>query len=155
MTRTNEDVEEVIARARVRARRWVRDASRADDLVQDACLAVVRAGGAWTFGYLVSAMRSRLADSARRARIVKFEELTEAGDIADVATTDLAARVDARARATSLLRDLTREQREWLWLVDVEGLTTRELAERTGRSRTAVLSALHRIKRRLREEVPE
>src|SRR5262249_42544258 len=53
------------------------EATRADDLVQDAWLAVLRARGPWTIEYLLVAIRSRFHDQCRRDGLAGFSALRE------------------------------------------------------------------------------
>ncbi|MDX1389136.1 MAG: polysaccharide deacetylase family protein, partial [Acidobacteriota bacterium] len=55
------------------------DRGRAEDLVQDACLAVVRICGPWTRPLLFSIIHNRFVDQFRRSKRIGMEPLDEAG----------------------------------------------------------------------------
>jgi RNA polymerase sigma-70 factor (ECF subfamily) len=144
-----------IPRLRRFARALLRDASAADDLVQD-CL--VRALGAhprfpaagkvrpWLFAILRNLYRDRLRSRLRQPGIdsiddVADEELGEAPRQIDVATAISA--IDA-------LADLPGDQREVLVLVAVEGCSYREAAEILAIPTGTLMSRLSRARERMR-----
>jgi RNA polymerase sigma factor (sigma-70 family) len=122
---------------------------RAGDVLQDAWVAMLRAGGDIAPGYLFAAIRSRVCDQERRPRLVVFsdpaalpEPYAEPQEEADERLGgDLA---DALAR----LRD---DEREALFLTAVEGWSVESVAAHQQRPRNTVLSILHRARLKLRE----
>lgn len=149
-----EDLRELLQRGFRYALSLTHDRSRADDLLQEAWVAVLRARGPRRRGYLFSAIRSRFIDHCRRERLVIFETLTDANALG---TEDCSSRVEdeaqIRADCAMLDRALARlrpTEREVLLLGDVEGYTAQEIAELTGRPRGTVLSLIHRTRRKLR-----
>src|SRR5713101_1974455 len=56
------------------------DPTRAEDLLHDAWVAVLRAGGARTVGYLFSSIRSRFLNQTRHERLVPMVQWDEALD---------------------------------------------------------------------------
>jgi len=125
------------------------DRDRAGDVLQDAWVAMLRAGGDIAPGYLFAAIRSRVCDQERRPRLVVFsdpaalpEPYAEPQEEADERLGgDLA---DALAR----LRD---DEREALFLTAVEGWSVESVAAHQQRPRNTVLSILHRARLKLRE----
>jgi len=123
----------------------------AEDLLQDACVAILRAQGPWSRAYLFRAIRSRFVDLHRRELLVSMESRAVMEDTPaslDEALAGETARADARAveRALGALRA---EEREALFLAAVEGYTAAEAAELTGRPRGTILSLVFRARRKL------
>lgn len=123
------------------------DRQRAEDLLQEACVSVLRSGGRWRIGILFRAIRHRLIDQLRR-RGLKMESL-DGG--AEAALETYAARLASMeeldedlGRALSILRP---QERELLFLSAVEGMSAAEIARLTGRPRGTILSLLHRSKK--------
>ena len=124
------------------------DAAEAQDLVHDACLSVLRAGGPWQTAYLFAAVRNRYIDRWRKGRKLLFVPL-DADSESLSKSTDIDEAVDAEAlhRALGTLRP---DERETLFLAVVEGYTAQEIADMTQRPRGTILSLLHRTKEKLR-----
>lgn len=120
----------------------------AEDLVHDACVAVVRSGGSWEKGYLLTTIRNRFIDRYRRNRRILFVPIEEDADLPDVSLKEqdylLSGALD------HALGELEPEERETLFLAVVEGYTAQEIADLTRRPRGTVLSLLHRTKSKLR-----
>ena len=123
------------------------DRSRAEDLVQDACLRIARRGGPWTVKYMIPVIRNVFIDEYRRHQKVRFENLE--GPARGVAATAAPAEGfdDELEGALGTLRP---QVRELLHLSIVEGYTASEIAELTDQPRGTVLSTVHRAKRKLR-----
>jgi RNA polymerase sigma-70 factor (ECF subfamily) len=124
-----------------------RDPAAAEDLVQDAWVAVMKSRKPQSTPYMLRVIRNRFIDLRRhdsRWRIEAFEEgsLPEPGE-EDVDPVD---RVDLE-RALSSLGDW---ERSALYMNTVEGRTAAEIADATGRPRGTVLSQLHRTRQKLR-----
>lgn len=120
------------------------DRRAAEDLVQDAWLAVLKADGPWQIGYLRRAIRSRFIDKGRRSHLVPIpaETLPER----PVAPRDV---VHGRALHQAL-GALSANEREALYLTVVEGYTAAEVAQMVGKPRGTILSLAHRARARLR-----
>ncbi|MHC4141075.1 MAG: RNA polymerase sigma factor [Planctomycetota bacterium] len=127
----------------------------ANDLLGDACLSVLRAGGPLENAYLLKAVRSRFIDHCRRVggerpRVVPLNDgacpparpVQDDNDDTDAATT-----LD---RALAVLRP---EEREVLFLHAVAGLTAREIATISDQSRSTVLSLLQRGRSKVRQRM--
>ena len=146
------------------------DPTRADDLVQDAWLAVLRAGGAWTVDYLFAAVRSRFHDQLRREGLATFTPLAEHDDRLedkpgpydggyDEESSRLVSKpvpgeadelwVDSETLDRALER-LRPEERAVLYLAAVEERSARDIGNLLGWPRGTVLSLLHRCRGKLR-----
>jgi RNA polymerase sigma-70 factor (ECF subfamily) len=147
-----DDLDDLLSRAHGYALSLAHDATRAEDLVQDACLSTLRARAGWSAPYPFRAVRSRFIDALRRetplALVVTPEpdgEVTLADDRAfgpalPCDGTDLWA----------AMGQLRPEEREALYLAAVEGWTASEIGAWLDRPRATVLSIVHRAKRKLR-----
>lgn len=130
-----------------------RQQSAAEDLLQDAWVAVLQAGGPRSRGYLFAAIRSRFLNRHRRERLVSLvpwdETEIELAEEAAGGEEDAIALIDSAEleRALALLRPL---EREALFLAAVEGYTAKEIGELTQQPRGTVLSLIHRARHKLR-----
>jgi RNA polymerase sigma-70 factor (ECF subfamily) len=135
------------------------DPARAEDLLQDAWVSVLKAGGPQTAAYLITAIRTRFVDLHRRALIAPTEPLeaeprpaigTESAFWSDpFQVVELKSALD---RAMALLRP---EERAVLLLSAVEGYTAREIGELLDTPRGTVLSLMHRTRAKLRRWLGE
>ncbi len=130
------------------------DAARAEDLLQEAWVSVLRADGPHTRGYLFATIRSRFVDQYRRALIVPTESLDSqpnvAAEVEAVFWSEPCRSAPTHAalhRAMGLLRT---EERAVLVLSAVEGYTAREIGEMLDAPRGTVLSLMHRTRAKLR-----
>ena len=71
------ELEELLQRAFRYAVALTHDRDRAEELIQDACLAVSRRGGPWRIAYLIVVIRNRHIDVCRRNHTLKFHPLDE------------------------------------------------------------------------------
>lgn len=152
MANQREELEELLQRGFRYALSLAHDEGRAEDLLQDACVSILRAGGPFHIGYLFRAIRNRFIDQCRRERIVMFEPvdgLEEAEeDVAGLDDLEIRADMDTLERALGALRA---EEREAIYLAAVEGYTVKEISELTGRSPGTVSSAIFRARRKVAE----
>lgn len=129
------------------------DVTEAEDLVQDASLALLASGGSWERSYFFATIRNRFIDRYRRNKKLMFLAL-EPDDGTAVDAPDFAW--DAPdVLETGLLKQalgkLRTEEREALFLAVVEGYTAEEIGRMTDRPRGTILSLLHRAKKKLRD----
>lgn len=121
--------------------------AQAEDLLQDAWVAVLQARGPQTRAYLFTAIRSRFLNQYRRERLVPMvpldDTLTESAD----ADPLLRSNPEDLDRALATLRPV---ERETLYLATVEEYTAQEIADLTNTARGTVLSLLHRTRQKLR-----
>ena len=125
------------------------DESRAEDLVQDALVALLGRGGPRNVGYLITTIRNRFIDLYRRERLVAMTPLDDIGEDALAALDRPDPSID-REHLEQALGTLRPAEREALYLAGVEGYTAQELADMTGRPRGTVLSLIHRARGKLR-----
>ena len=129
------------------------DPDEAEDVLQDAWVAVLSARGPHTAGYLFAAIRTRFIDRYRRRMLVVIESVEDEEALGAApgpldAEERVRADLDTVERGLGVLRP---EEREVLFLSAVEGYTAQEIADATGRPRGTVLSLIHRGRRRLRQ----
>lgn len=129
------------------------DVTKAEDLVQDASLALLASGGSWERAYFFATVRNRFIDRYRRSRKVLFVAL-EPDEGRAAGAPDLtweAPDVLETGQLEKALGKLRTEEREALFLAVVEGYTAEEIGKMTDRPRGTILSLLHRAKKKLRE----
>lgn len=153
----------------------VRNASTAEDLTQETFLCAWRAwarydasqdGGGWicTIAENVLASHFRRTQAKKRGRPLSLDELVDGRSVGDDGRNGEPA--DARAEEpvnTVMFRESVRVMDEAadglsatdrdLYYLLREGLTLDEIAERTGRSKAAIASALTRLRARLRSRL--
>ncbi|MBI2566581.1 MAG: RNA polymerase sigma factor [Candidatus Schekmanbacteria bacterium] len=146
---SDQDMAELLQRGFRYALSLTHDESRAEDLLQDAWVAVLAAGGTSSKGYLYAGIRSRFIDRYRRERLVVIESLdAEVGAALQARAPDEAILADV-ASLERALGSLRAEEREALYLSAAEGYSAGEIAALTGRPRGTVLSLIHRGRQKL------
>lgn len=129
------------------------NASESEDILQDAALAILAAGGSWERPYLFATIRNRFIDRYRRNRKILFLSLGPNDERSDDETQESnweAPDVLQSGLLQEALASLRVEERETLFLAVVEGYTAEEIAQLTARPRGTILSLLHRTKAKLR-----
>jgi RNA polymerase sigma-70 factor (ECF subfamily) len=129
------------------------DRAQADDLVQDACLALARGSRAPDAAYFLTVIRNRFVDLHRRSRLAAFEALPEDMAALDGAD-DGAIEINVEELDTALGR-LLPEERAALLLVHVEDWPVQRVAELFEWPRGTALSVLHRARRKMQAELQE
>lgn len=127
----------------------VHDPAQAEDLLQDAWIAVLNANGPHEKGYLFSAIRSRFLNHARRESLVTFVPIETQAEIEE---HDAGGELDAHFALEDLepaLQQLRPLEREALFLSAAAGYTAQEIAEHNQTTRGTVLSLLHRARKKL------
>jgi len=120
----------------------------AEDLVQQACLQVLRRKHViHGKSYLFVAIRNLYYDECRRRPLTRTERL-DGRDVVDP-NQNHARAVNGRIDIETLLGGIPSADRELLFLHGVEGFTAAEIGEITGHPRGTILSRLSRIKRKL------
>lgn len=130
------------------------DQNRAADLIQNAWLAVLVAGGPWTDGYLFTAIRNRFIDERRREKRIKMESLDEepiGRPGSEDSLHDEGGFGVSRETLFDALAVLSPEERGALYLAAVEGYGARQIAELLQRPRGTILSMMHRARCKLRD----
>ena len=113
----------------------------AEELVQEACVSVIRARGPWTRGYVFRAVRSRWLDRGRRESAPHFARTTANGRLEPPDALDAA------------LGRLNVAEREAVVLSVVFGLTARQIGRHMDRPRGSVLSLMQRGREKLAQSM--
>lgn len=122
----------------------------AEDLIQQACLKVLRQQGALVGkNYLFTAIRNLFYDSLRKDQQIADEPLT--GDSVVDDTTSHTQRVEQKIDLEELLGCLRVEEREVLFLQVVEGYTAQEISTLMQQPRGTVLCLLSRARQRIQQ----
>lgn len=126
------------------------DRAEADDVVQDAWVAVLNAGQPRSPGVLFRAIRSRFIDRYRRKRLVSISSLeTHPGNHIDPNSNADIAGMIAYDEIEHALGSVRAEERELLFLHAVEGYTADEIGALTDRTSGAVRVLLYRVRQKL------
>ena len=127
--------------------------AEAEDIVQEACLAILKARGPWTRAYLFTAVRSRFIDAGRLRTSRPIVGPTLNGESAPVTArltvyseTEISDELSALSEALARLKP---EEREVLYLSGVLNLSVRHIARHVGRNRGSMLSLLSRSRKKL------
>ncbi|MFL5500278.1 MAG: RNA polymerase sigma factor [Gemmatimonadaceae bacterium] len=141
---------------------FARDPDEAEDITQEVFVRAYRQLGdyrsdgpldAWLYRITRRAALELTRKGRRRARLVLSPA---ASPSRDVYTTDPGGRVD-RERAATLIRELfaglPSRQREIFDLVDLQGLSPTEAAERTGMKPVSVRANLFKARKAIRESL--
>lgn len=144
------DIRELLQRGYRYALSLSHDGARAEDLVQDGWLRLLAARSPLTPGTLVRAIYCRFVELYRRDRRVKFEPLPDNASNGNGADFVYQAE-DAELNAA--LGRLLPEERAALYLAHVAEWSTDEIAELFEWPRGTVHSVLHRLRKRLRDEL--
>ncbi|MCG8607290.1 RNA polymerase sigma factor [bacterium] len=130
------------------------DVNLSADLLQDACLGIIRRGGPWHLKYLITAIRNRFIDLGRRKQIVSFSSLkVDKGNSDHIEETYQRHDDGWDDELENALATLRQDEREVLYLAVVESFTADEIARLTNRPRGTILSLLHRTKQKLRNRL--
>jgi len=122
--------------------------TQAEDLLQDAWVAIMQADGPLNKNYLFSAIRSHFINQNKRDRLVPMVPL-ETDEIEDQ-QNELFFEIDNETLAHSL-KTLRPVEREALFLSAVEGYTAQEIANHTKQPRGTILSLIHRAQKKVRQ----
>lgn len=153
MTSQNRDAAELLKSGYRFAYALTHDAARAEDLIQEAWLAVLATGGPWSSPYFFRVIKNRFIDEGRRQKRMVFEGLSEdlAQDGAEKAEEwENGALELSHGCLEGALAKLRPEERAVLFLNAVEAMTASRIAELLDWPRGTVLSLMHRARRRLR-----
>lgn len=135
------------------------DEDEARSMAHDAFVRLTeRAGGIRSLPYLLRTIRNlvfddRRAAARRRGQMAPFEPEGVAARDPSPAER-VGHRIDTQQAIDRILALLSAEERELLYLADVEEMPAREIAELTGRSRAAILGQLARLRDRIRACIP-
>ena len=133
------------------------DVASAEDLVQDAWLAVLKIKGPWSRGYLFATIHNRFIDQRRRE---KRQPRALMEDVPDEASGDERAiwqedddGFPSSGQLASALSRLKPDERAVLYLAAVEDYTAQRIADMLDWPRGTVLSKIHRARRKLRRSM--
>lgn len=133
------------------------DANRAEDLLQDAWLGVLRARGPWKREYLFTTVRNRFVDQCRRDKRVGFQSLDAVDEIETRDESQLwddeVSWVASNGAFDRALGTLRAEERAVLYLAALEGYSAREIGVLLDWPRGTVLSLMHRARGKIRQSV--
>ena len=124
-------------------------AAKAEDLLQDAWVAVIQAGGPHEKGYLFCAIRSRYYNLHKRELLVPMEPLESIVEPADDSINVNHEHDFDDPRLETAFSQLRGIEREVLYLSAVEGYTAQEITTITGQARGTVLSMLNRTRKKV------
>jgi RNA polymerase sigma-70 factor (ECF subfamily) len=156
----------IVARYHRAVYRWAlmfaRDPDEAEDIVQETFVRSHRqlgqyqsdgALGAWLYAITRRAASQLRLKNKRRARLALSPS---ARPVRDVYTTDPGGRVD-RESAAAIIRELfemlPKRQREMFDLVDLQGLSPAEAAERAGMKPVSARASLFKARAAIREKI--
>lgn len=133
--------------------RLTRDATRADDILQEAYYRFLRTpqppeDEAHRRNYLYRVATNLVRDELRRHRGLHVD-LPDDTDEPALRATDRVAALDARADVGRAMAHLSARERELLWLAYAEGASHREIAEALGLRTGSIKLLLFRARRRL------
>lgn len=133
--------------------RWVAP-SRVGDLVQETYLQVHRARRTYRpelpFRPWLYAIARHVAQQALRTHARRTAREVQPDDGFDLPTPSAEGQMLARDELEQALAHLPLEQREAVWLAQVEGLTSAEISRLTGASEGAIRVRIHRANQKLR-----
>lgn len=152
MTRV-QSLEELLERGFRFALALAHDEARAEDLLQDAWVAILKRDAPRHAGYLFQAIRNRFFDQMKRERLVTLEPLDAHGDDRELAFLDQASSWPDVGSVYQALGELRPVEREALFLAAVEGYTVREIVELTGQPLGTVSSLIQRARRKVRKRL--
>ena len=154
MDEVTENLEELLHSGYRYALSLTHDKAHAEDIIQDAWLAVLKAKGSHTRPYLFSAVRSRFLNLNKREQLVAIvalddvPSLEEQSDVSNNLDTAGYLEYPLLKEAMDCLRGV---EREALFLMAVEGYTANEIATFTEQPRGTVLSHIYRAKQKIRD----
>jgi len=146
----NQDLESLLARGFRFALALAHDEARAEDLLQDAWVSMLRRDAPRHVGYLFQTIRNRFLDQERRERLVTLEPLDIRGDQDDLGFLAEASSWPEVGTVRQALGDLRPGEREVVYLAAIEGYTVREIADLTTQPLGTVSSLIQRARRKLR-----
>ena len=131
----------------------VHDQYRAEDVLQEAWLAMLKANGEQSKPYLFTAIRSRFLNLYKKEKLVPLIPLDDIAETRDASTEENDSYYVDQYDLEDGLSQLRAVERETLFLVVVEGYTAQEVADFTNQARGTILSLLHRAKKKVRKHL--
>ncbi len=130
------------------------DKTAAEDIIQDAWLAVLNAKGPQTRPYLFSAVRSRFLNGYKRGQMLSIVPLNEDGVQAELDDLVYEPNISCHIEQSMLIKGLSKlrsAEREVLFLMTIEGYTANEVSNFTSQPRSTEIDRLHRAKKKLKD----
>ncbi len=129
----------------------------ADDLLQDAWLAILTLKAPQNKAYLFATLRNRYFNQYKREQLVPLVPLDESINDAQLIDHEsdfshLLATQDELNKALALLRPI---EREIVFLYYIEAYTTQQIAEHTQLPKGTICSLIHRSREKLRNHLDE
>lgn len=148
------DLEELLERGFQYAIALTHDETQAEDLVQEACIRMVRNSSPWKRAYFFTVIRNYFIELYRHRKkfpSVPFEEqdnkkISDEQELRN--TEEITANTELLEKTLSTL---TPEEREILFLFTVEEYTAQEIGELINRPRNSVLSIVYRSRMKVRK----
>ncbi len=153
MDEVSQNLEELLHSGYRYALSLTHDKARAEDVIQDAWLAVLKAKGPHSRPYLFSAVRSRFLNLNKREQLVVVVAIDDVPPIEEQEDTSHLETMGELEypMLEEALESLRGVEREALFLMAVEGYTANEIATFTAQPRGTVLSHIHRAKQKIRK----
>jgi RNA polymerase sigma-70 factor (ECF subfamily) len=133
--------------------RWV-DFSKAGDLLQETYLQMHRARRTYRpelpFRPWLYAIARHVAQQSLRTHSRRTAKEVQPDETFDVPVASSEEQLVARDQLEAALYELPADQREAVWLAEVEGLTSAEIARITGSSEGAIRVRIHRARQKLK-----
>jgi len=149
----SEDISELLQSGYRYAYSLAHDKFRAEDILQEAWLAILKASGEHSKPYLFTAIRSRFLNMYKRENLVPLIPLDDLAELKESSTEDSDSYYIDQFDLDDGLSQLRPVERETLFLVVVEGYTAQEVADFTKQPRGTILSLIHRAKKKVREHL--
>ncbi len=127
------------------------DQYRAEDILQEAWLGILKANGEHSKPYLFTAIRSRFLNMSKKENLVPLIPLDDVPELLEENEGDASSYYIDQYDLADGLSQLRAVEREALFFVVVEGYTAQEVAHFTQQPRGTILSLVHRAKKKVRE----
>lgn len=103
-------------------------------------------------GYLYRIIRNQFIDNVRHKKRWKWEEFPDEGNVAMLHPSQMEDLFLNRSEVEHLLKEVSPVERELLYLSAVEEYSVQEIADLTQTPKGTLLSRLHRLKLRIRNQ---
>jgi len=122
--------------------------TQAEDLLQDAWVAILQADGPQNKGYLFTAIRNHFINHSKRDKLVPMVALESYEAEQHQNDSFFEITNETLQQSLEILRPV---EREALFLSAVEGYTAEEIANHTKQPRGTILSLIHRARKKVRQ----
>ena len=104
--------------------------------------------------YLYRIIRNQFIDLRRKDKTWRFNEFHEETNIIHLNSDRFDDILATKDEVETLMKSMSPEERELIYLSAVEGYSVTEMSELSGTPRGTLLSKLHRLKLRLKKQFP-